>query len=96
MQTCVPFALPPPGHSSTVMLLRMIDRLKIKTVEVLPEEGLGLLDSVECVPVIHHPSLATKKSCDCRMVSYECIRLTVISSVNFHSQYVFGRPLCTL
>jgi hypothetical protein len=42
----------------------MIDRLKIKTVEVLPAEGLGLLDSVECIPVIHCPSLATKKSFD--------------------------------
>jgi hypothetical protein len=42
----------------------MIDRLKIKTVEVLPAEGLGLLDSVECIPVIHRPSLAMEKSCD--------------------------------
>jgi hypothetical protein len=25
----------------------MIDRLKIETIEVLPAEGLGLLDSVE-------------------------------------------------
>jgi hypothetical protein len=47
-----------------MVLPRMIDRLKIKTVEVLPEDGLGLLDSVECVPLIHHPSLAMKKSCD--------------------------------
>jgi hypothetical protein len=42
----------------------MIDCPKIKTVEVLPEEGLGLLDSVECILVIHCPSLATKKNCD--------------------------------
>jgi hypothetical protein len=42
----------------------MIDHLKIEVVEVLLAEGLGLLDSVECVPVIHCPSLATKKSCD--------------------------------
>jgi hypothetical protein len=46
------------------MLPRMIDRLKIETIEVLPSEGLGLLDSVECIPVIHRPSLAKKKSCD--------------------------------
>jgi hypothetical protein len=42
----------------------MIDHLKIKTVEVLLAEGLGMLGSVECVPVIHCPSLTTKKSCD--------------------------------
>jgi hypothetical protein len=42
----------------------MIDRLKIKTVEELLAEGLGLLDIVECIPVNHCPSLATKKSCD--------------------------------
>jgi hypothetical protein len=39
----------------------MIDRLKIKTVEVLPAEGLGLLDIVELYPVIHCPSLTPKK-----------------------------------
>jgi hypothetical protein len=46
-----------------MVLPRMIDRLKIETIEVLPAEGLGLLDSVECIPVIHCPSMATKKSC---------------------------------
>jgi hypothetical protein len=42
----------------------MIDGLKIKTVEMILAEVLGLLDSVKCAPVVHHPSLATKKNCD--------------------------------
>jgi hypothetical protein len=53
-----------PGCNSTLVLLRMIDRLKIKTVEVLLAKGLSLLNSVECFPVIHCPSLASKKNCD--------------------------------
>jgi hypothetical protein len=85
-----------PGCSSTVVFLGMIDRLKIKTVEVLPVEGLGLLDSVELFPVDHLPSLAPKKICDCRMVRDESIQLTVIGSVDFHSQHACSPPLCTL
>jgi hypothetical protein len=41
-----------PGCSSTVVFLGTIDPLKIKTIEVLPTEGLDLLDIVECCPVI--------------------------------------------
>jgi hypothetical protein len=51
----------------------MIDPLKIKTVEVLPAEGLGLFDIVECCPVLHHPSLTPKKIYDCRMVGNQGI-----------------------
>ncbi len=72
----------------------MIDRLKIETVKVLPAEDLGLLNSVECFPVIHCPSLTPKKICDCQMVKDESIWLIVIGSVNFHSQCAFSFPLC--
>ncbi len=50
------------------MLERLIDCLEIKTIEVLLAEGVGLLDSVECWPVIHRPSMASKKIYDCMMV----------------------------
>jgi hypothetical protein len=80
-----------------VVFLGMIDRLKIETIEVLPAEGLGLIDSVECYPVIHCPSLTPKKICDCRrMVRDESIWLMVIGFVDFHSQHTFSPPLCTL
>jgi hypothetical protein len=64
MQMRTPFALPP--QAAVAQWCSKDDRppevqLKIETVRVLPAEVIGLLDSVECLPVIHCPSLATMK-----------------------------------